>query len=567
MRLRNSGRIGNGPSYLWMSARARNALRRGAVLGSIAVAVFVSALIAFILVPRKASSRSRIVASRIEAKLDSTTMVQVRERARAEVRAADSSMTAARIAAIPIRAAAPDTFSAAIIARRESLVIESSRLERLIQQAAEAPLSATYRALAESPDLAGEPGMQPLLDSLASVERDRARYGTVGATDPGYAALSSSAAEIGRAITAIASGKRDRLKAELRAIRPVPVVAAPTAFTDTMRFLAARSDAMRAYSAASAEIGRIRAQNERIDRELEHARDLANLGAPPWAMLAAALVLAAALGFAGSLAFELKSPTVADFREAEQVAGERVLTVIRPAPAVVERSRRQVDVNAPPLIDVVSAAYRALYLHMASVGAGLPVVTVTGDEPEILATVASNLAASSAYEARSTLLVDVDATTCSVASVLRVAPDPGLAAILSGNATWAEAIKPTTIGRDRPLDVLPSGTKRTGMLEPHVTERVKAELANLQRRYDFIVIAAPTSYVQRTNTSIIPARETLLTARIGRTTLASLKSAAESLRGAGIIIQGIALWDAPFPQLEKKEELAREARSRQSATE
>ena len=559
MRLRNATRIGGGHAYLWMSARARNALRRGAVLGSIAAGVFVGALIAFILVPKKASSRAKIVAARIERKLDSTTAVQGREAARVAIRIADSSMSAARITASPVRVA-PDTFPPAAVARRAGLTAAISRLNALIQRAAEAPLPATYRALAESPDLAGEPGVQALLDSLAAVEKDRASYGTVGATDPGYAALSSRAAEIGRAITAIASDKRNRLKAEVLVIKPVAVPIVQTAFTDTMRYLNARADAMRSYSTANAEVSKVRAQNARIDGEMAHARDLANLGAPPWAMLAAALVLAAALGFAGSLAFELERPTVADTREAEQIAGERVLSVIRPAATVVERSRRQVDVTAPPLIDVVSAAYQALYLHTASVGAGLPVVTVTGDEPEIVATVASNLAASSANEARSTLLVDVDASTCSVAAVLRVAPDPGLSGILSGTATWPEAITPTTIGRDRPLDVLPSGTKRTGMLEPRVTERTRAGLANLQRRYDFIVIAAPTSYVQRTATSIIPARETLLTARVGRTTLASLKSAAESLRGAGMIIQGIVLWDAPFPQLEKKEELVRAGR-------
>jgi ATPases involved in chromosome partitioning len=204
---------------------------------------------------------------------------------------------------------------------------------------------------------------------------------------------------------------------------------------------------------------------------------------------------------------------------------------------------------------VISEAYRTLYLHIASVGAGLPAVTVTGDEPEIVGTVASNLAASAAYEARSALLVDVDASTCSVAAVLRVAPDPGLSGILSGTATWAEAIKPTTIGRDRPLDVLPSGSKRAGMVEPHVTESAKGEFAKLQRRYDFIIIAAPTSYVQRTATSVIPSPEVLLTARIGHTRLATLKSAAEALRGTNMNIQGIVLWNAPFPHLENKEEL------------
>jgi Mrp family chromosome partitioning ATPase len=332
-------------------------------------------------------------------------------------------------------------------------------------------------------------------------------------------------------------------------------------FVDTLRFLTDKANAIATAQTASAEIARIRAQNQRVDGEMEHARDLANLGAPPWAMLAAALVLAAALGFAGSLILELNHPHVADAREAEQISGERVLTVIGPSATVVERSRRQTDVDAPPLIDVVSEAYRTLYLHIASVGAGLPVVTVTGDEHEIVGTVSSNLAASAAYEARSALLVDVDASTCSVAAVLRVPPDPGLSGILSGTATWAEAIKPTTIGRDRPLDVLPSGTKRSGMLEPHVTDAVKKEFARLQKRYDFIIIAAPTSYVQRTATSVIPSPEALLTARIGHTRLSTLKSAAESLRGANMTIQGIVLWDAPFPHLENKEELISSTRT------
>jgi cellulose biosynthesis protein BcsQ len=90
---------------------------------------------------------------------------------------------------------------------------------------------------------------------------------------------------------------------------------------------------------------------------------------------------------------------------------------------------------------------------------------------------------------------------------------------------------------------------------------VKSELAALQRRYDFIIIAAPTSYVQRTETSIIPSDELLLTARVARTSVESLRTAAEALRGVDRKIQGLVLWDAPFPQLESKEELVRLAQA------
>lgn len=560
MAFRNPAHIGGGPAYLWMAARAKNSLRRVAVLGTIAAAVFVIAIIAFVLVPKKASRRAKIVAASIGAKADSTRLTLERNQADAQIRIADSALAAARLmpTAVPNQ---PDTFPPALIARRESLSVAVSRLNNLIQATAEAPLTSSYRRLAQAPGIATEPQIPPLLDSLAAIEKDRAAYGAIGGTDPQYAALTDRASAIGRLITAVASGKRDRLRSELIALRPAAPPVVQPAFTDTMKYLNQKADAMRALTADASEIARVRAQNERVDAQLEHARDLANLGAPPWAMLAAALVLAAALGFAGSLAFELNRPTIADSREAEQVSGERVLTVIRPAPPVVERGRRRVDVEAPPLIDVISDAYRTLYMHIASVGAGIPIITITGDEPEIVATVASNLAASAAYEARSALLVDVDASTCSVASVLRVSPEPGLSGILSGSADWAEAIRPTTIGRDRPLDVLPSGTKRTGILEPHVTERIRSELEALQRRYDFIIIAAPTSYVQRTETSVIPTQETLLTARIAKTSLASLRTAAETLRGVDRKLQGLVLWDAPFPQLESKEELLRLARA------
>jgi Mrp family chromosome partitioning ATPase len=332
-------------------------------------------------------------------------------------------------------------------------------------------------------------------------------------------------------------------------------VVKPVITVDTTKLLAQRAAAQQNFTAATRQLDQINQRNARIARESARARELANVGAPPWAMLAAAAVLALAVGFAASFGTELKRPHIADPREAEQITGARVLTVIKPPEVVVERSRRQADVEAPPLIDVVSESYRTLYLHIASVEASVPIVTITGDEPGIVATVAANLAASAAYEARSTLLVDVDPTTCSVASVLRIRPDPGLSGIITGGATWPEAIVPTTIGRDRPLDVLPSGTRRAGMPEADVVEEVRKELARMQRRYDFIIIAAPTSYVQRSANSIIPAPDVILCARIAHATVSDLKNAVESLRGADMRVHGLVLWDAEMPQLETREEM------------
>ena len=556
MNVHSIARMSGGSAYLWMAARARNALRRVVVFGIVGGVVFIAALIAFVLVPRNASRKALAVASQIEAKSDSLPAVAARDRYLAEVTAVDSALDAARRAANPAPAPVIDTFPPAVRAQRDSLGVELARLNRLIDRAENAPLPTSYRALAASPEVAADPKVRVLLDSLAGIERDRNAFGAVGTVDPVYLALTSRANAIGRSIQAVADAKRGEIRGKLALIRPTPApVAKPTIMVDTATLLAQRATAQQSYSTASKQVDQINSKNSRIDRESAHARELSNVGAPPWAMLAAAVVLALAVGFAASFGTELKRPHIADSREAEQVSGARVLTVIRPPEVVVERSRRQADVEAPPLIDVVSESYRTLYLHIASVEASVPIATITGDDPGIVATVAANLAASAAYEARSTLLVDVDPTTCSVASVLRIRPDPGLSGIVTGSSTWPEAIVPTTIGRDRPLDVLPSGTRRSGMPEANVVEEVKKELARMQRRYDFIIIAAPTSYVQRSASSIIPAPDVILCARIAHTTVGGLKTAVDSLRGADMRIHGLVLWDAEMPQLETREEM------------
>ncbi|HEV7595028.1 MAG TPA: hypothetical protein VGO33_08520 [Gemmatimonadaceae bacterium] len=556
MNVHSIARMSGGSAYLWMAARARNALRRVVVFGIVGGIVFIAALIAFVLVPRNASRKALAVAAQIEAKTDSTPAVAARNRYLAEVTAVDSALDAARRAANPPPAAVIDTFPPAVRAQRDTLGAELATLNRLIDRAENAPLPTSYRALAASPEVAADPRVRILLDSLASIERDRNAFGAVGTVDPVYLALTSRANAIGRSIQAVADAKRGEIRGKLALIRPTPApVTKPAIVVDTAKLLAQRSTAQQSYSAAARQADQISTKNTRIDRESARARELSNVGAPPWAMLAAAVVLALAVGFAASFGTELKRPHIADPREAEQVSGARVLTVIRPPEVVVERSRRQADVEAPPLIDVVSESYRTLYLHIASVEASVPIVTITGDDPGIVATVAANLAASAAYEARSTLLVDVDPTTCSVASVLRIRPDPGLSGIITGSATWPEAIVPTTIGRDRPLDVLPSGTRRSGLPEANVVEDVKKELARMQRRYDFIIIAAPTSYVQRSGSSIIPAPDVILCARIAHTTVGGLKTAVETLRGADMRIHGLVLWDAEMPQLETREEM------------
>jgi Mrp family chromosome partitioning ATPase len=129
-----------------------------------------------------------------------------------------------------------------------------------------------------------------------------------------------------------------------------------------------------------------------------------------------------------------------------------------------------------------------------------------------------------------------------------------LTGIIAGNASWAESIVTTMIGRDRYLDVLPSGSRR-GAPDPEAAQRIRADFARMERRYDLIVIAAPTAYVERGPTSIIPSPDVVLCVRAGHTRIARLKQAVETLRSIDLRIHGLVLWDDDMPVIEAHDEI------------
>jgi len=537
-----------------MAARSRNASQRFAVMGIVGGLIFIAALMAFVLVPRQATRAAVRVTATLEERPDSMPTVLERNRAAAGIAAADTALATTRRTVVAPVAAAADTFSPAAIAQRQALSEQLATLNRLIDRADNAPLPSSYRALATAPEISSEPGVQGLLDSLSDIEKERDAFGTVGGVDPVYVALTSKARAVGRSIQAIAESKKAATRAQLALLRPPSVVVPMQAKVDTFRYVTQLIANQQAYANAVRSLAQIHAVNSRLDGESSRARDLANLGAPPLAMLAAALVLALSMGFAASFVYELRRPTVADAREAEQVTGVRVLAVVQPTHVMAERSRRQADVSGPPLIDVVSESYRRLYLHLAATEANVPLVTVAGDDAAIVATVASNVAAAAAYEARSTLLVDVDPATSTIAQVFRIRPNPGLSDIISERADWSDAVTQAVVGRDRMLDVLPSGTSRSSTSTPEVIERIRGDFARMERRYDLIVIASPTAYVLRGTASIIPGPDVVLCARIGHTRIAHLRTTVEQLRALDLRIHGLVLWDDDLPVIEAQDD-------------
>jgi Mrp family chromosome partitioning ATPase len=525
-------------------------------MSGVAGVTFIAVLIALVLLPRETMHDVPGVRAHVVARaVDTTRAADALQLARASIQQADSALARARrvIALQQTPPATPeDTLSPALRAERDSLTRMLVELNTAMARAAESPLPPAFKALASTSALSSDRRVKVWVDSLDEVDKLRAPFGALGAGDPIYVALTARVNELGRSIRDAATERRSELRARLAplAAPPPPMPTLQTTHVDTSGFVIDKQNAVRQFAMARAQLDSLRHANAVADTVVTKARAVANVGAPPIAMLGAALVIALALSFLVVFISELRHPRVAHMREGEAVSNARVLSVIRAAP-LVERSRRQSDVESPPLIDVTSERYRTLYLHLVATEASVPIVTLAGDVPGVVATIAANLAAVAAYEARNTLLVDADPATSLIASVLRIESEPGLHGVLNRYATLPAAIVTTIIGRDRPLDVLPSGHGRMGTASVTAVTEARDALERMGRRYDFIVVAAPTSYAALAANTIIPAPDVILCAQVGVTEISDLRAAVKSLRASGKIVHGIVLWDDDPPRIQR----------------
>ncbi|HEX6059217.1 MAG TPA: hypothetical protein VFZ11_09405 [Gemmatimonadaceae bacterium] len=547
----------------WMRSRGRNLLRRPLFTGAVAALAFVAALLVLVLVPRSADRRAQLLAPRPEERPDTAALVaEVRRRA-ARRGEADSALARARraVLAATTRSVAVDTIPAELARRRDSLAREFGALDVLVTRAENAPLTSSYRALAESPALAGDGDVRALLDSLTEIERQREAIAGAGGVNPAFVGLTTQAVTIGRAIQAIAERRRDAIRERIDALDDEAAPPPPPVVLDTMPHRQASLAAAAALAVSTRSLDSARRVMADIDRRAARARELANVAAPPVARLAAALVIGLAIGFGATLFGELRRPRVADPREAERVTTSRTLAVIRQAARDPARSRRRSDRELPPLLDPGADHYRLLWLSLHGADAPLSFVTVTGDEPAVAAVVAANLAGAAALEARSALVVDTDVAGCGIAAMLRRRSAPGYAEVLAGSAEWAEVITAAPVGRDQQIDVVPSG--RAAALPPvdeALAARVRLDLARLARRYDIVVLLAPLAAVRDAANSVLPAPDVVVTARAGHTAVAALRADAAALRHAGTRLRGVALWRTDAPILLTPTDLLEEGR-------
>lgn len=540
------------PRAAWISARARNAARRPVFIGAISVGAFVTTLVALIVVPQQARRAAERVAPDPAERVDTVPVLRDYERAQAQLRLADSALVAARQAAARLaQSTAEQALPADVIARRDSLTSTLLALNPLIRRAASVPLPSSYRALAASPAIRNDPRVEMLLDSLAAVEQERELFGAQGGADPVFVALTSRLNEFGRNIQAIAEERRNAAQRELRLLAPPapPPTPALLATADTMPRLAARAAALATFDSTRRALADTRRRATAYAQREAQAQELTHFSAPPLAMLAAALVVGAALGFGAGFIDELKRPHLADADEAQRVTGLRVLGSITTHRPMSERGRRITDRLAPPYIDPGNDGHQLVYLSITAAAPNLLILAVTGDDPAVAAVVGANFAAISSDEARTTLLIDADVATRGVAGALRVRPEPGVADIVDRRVGWPEATTPVTIGRSSTFDVVPSGAAAPLPDYGELATLLRTDLARLSRRYDTIVAVLSNEQAVSGLPAEMPTARLVYCIRLGDTRISDLRKAIEDLRLAGVQPLGLVVWAIDSPVL------------------
>src|SRR5437763_12180822 len=140
------------PRPVWLTARARNAVRRPIFIGAVGASALIAALVALVLAPQQAR---HVTPSALRAitRPDTAAFTAALAQARTRMGRAQTSLEYSRTHAQTTGKPEIDTLTRQLNARRDTLSNALSELDALINRAENAPLAASYRALAESPQL------------------------------------------------------------------------------------------------------------------------------------------------------------------------------------------------------------------------------------------------------------------------------------------------------------------------------------------------------------------------------------------------------------------------------
>jgi len=544
----------------WIRRRARNVYRRPLLVGGVAAACFTVIVVALVTTTHGSPLDAQAAVESAIERPDTLALRDTLRALEARSRTADSALVSGLAAARKLAEPAPvaaDPAPLALAARRDSLVSAIARLDTLIQRAQDAPLPASYVALGQELLSSRGPGVQALLDTLASIEATRAGFGAAGGVDPIFVALTSRATLVGRQIQEVGRSRQSELHREIaelgeREARPAPVRREPRVEPpDTLALAHSAADARREANGARRALSSARLLNQEIDERLARQRAAAASSSGVPAIWPAALIVGLVVGLGVAFGLETRDPRVADAAEAEVAAGTEALVTLGANERTQER-RRRADRQVPPLVELASDGFRLLHTQLADRSFELPLVAVLGDSPVVTAVVAANLAAAVARQVRTTLLVDADFETHSLATITRVPREPGLANVIVGDVDWSAAVRSVVVDRDRTMDVIPGGS--FGLMPSGRGRRLDAAdtgladiLERVSRRYECVVVSMPVS---RHGTMPIPTSARMpavVCVRTARTRVLGLAELMTTLRAHGAVIRGLVIWERDDP--------------------
>jgi hypothetical protein len=314
-----------------------------------------------------------------------------------------------------------DSASPPAAADEDLLVIDTSRvaaqlpdvmrvavaaLMARLERAQNAPLAASWRALAADPMLQQDARVRALADSLSDAERARNEYDAVGGVDPIYLELSSRVTAYGRSIERAAVQLLASLTRTAVTGAPTAPVAAPGGpgpealerrfAEDSVRYASVTFRRARARQAAESVTTLLTARRmEALERDSARARAQRRVDtlAPPLAMLMASAAASVGLSLLLALLLEVRAPRVSD--EHEVVTKARVPLLL---------SIRASDASSS---DALTSAFSQLVFDLEPRLRGSPTLLVVSDDAGLASRTAARIAERLGYDGRRVRVVSL----------------------------------------------------------------------------------------------------------------------------------------------------------------
>jgi polysaccharide biosynthesis transport protein len=270
-------------------------------------------------------------------------------------------------------------------------------------------------------------------------------------------------------------------------------------------------------------------------------------------VLFTSLALALALGLAGGggLAY-LAEFTDKSFRTPDEIRRRLGLAVVGHIPSLPPNMMAGAGASPIDARIIVhhrpksteSEAYRGVRtaLYFSTRGKGHQVIQVTSPNPgDGKSTLSANLAVAIAQSGKRVVLIDCDFRKPRVHKIFGVTSDVGLASVITGDSTLAQATQPSGIAN---LSLLPCGPRPANPAELLTSQRFVEVLDEIKKGYDFVLIDTPPLLAVSDPAVVAPRVDgVLMTIRITSRTRPAAERARETLAALGANVIGVVVND------------------------